>query len=367
MLSRVGHDILRKERYPHMPKAEGVGVRNFFIGSNTAEGFVSYTEEIFGGLKKVHIIKGGPGTGKSTLMKRIALAAEDRGYTVERYYCSSDSESLDGIVIPVLAVGFADGTSPHVMEAKYPGVKESLLDLGALWNTEMLEPEGKVIRSLTEEKSSHFASVYRSLALVSALRSEYRAGLGRCFDEKKADAAVGRLIKRLGKGAGFSMSSRQISALGMNGRTVFNSYSELADERWLISDTRGLASDLLRLLVTHARGAGLAVWASRDPLGGLDALYFPERGLAVTTAGDAETAAKIINTERFIIKERLSVERGRLRFLAKLERELMARVEDTFAAIRRAHFSLEQIYSRAMDFAALDALTGRVIEGLVGG
>ena len=112
-----------------MPKPEAQGTLNFFIGANTAGGFVNYADEIFSPLRKVHIIKGGPGTGKSTLLKRAAAAAESKGYEVERYYCSSDSHSLDGIVIPELNLGLTDGTPPHAMEAKYPGAREALFDL----------------------------------------------------------------------------------------------------------------------------------------------------------------------------------------------------------------------------------------------
>lgn len=347
-----------------MPKTEGVGVRRFFIGSNTAKGFVSNTEEIFGALRKVHIIKGGPGTGKSTLMKRIAAAAEERGCPVERYFCSSDSHSLDGLVLPTLGVGFADGTAPHVMEARYPGVKESLLDLGALWKEEVLEKDRERIYALTEEKSALFASVYRSLHAAAILRSEYDACLRGCFDEKKADAAVGRLVKRLGKGEGFLQRSRQVTGLGMTGRVTLDSYDQLAKERWLISDHRGLSGEILGLFVKHAAEAGLEVWVSRDPFGAYDALYFPEKEVAVTATGEASEADRIVNTERFLDKEAWGEERGRLRFLAKLERELNERIETTFEQIRGVHFSLEKIYTGAMDFASLDALTEKTIQEL---
>ena len=65
----------------------------FFIGANTARGFVNDADDIFSGLKKLYILKGGPGTGKSTWMKRAAEKAEKAGYPVERYFCSSDSSS----------------------------------------------------------------------------------------------------------------------------------------------------------------------------------------------------------------------------------------------------------------------------------
>ena len=69
-----------------------------FAASNSARGFKSYYDQVFDRkkLERVYIIKGGPGTGKSSFMKRVALWAQKKGMDVEYYYCSSDTNSLDG-------------------------------------------------------------------------------------------------------------------------------------------------------------------------------------------------------------------------------------------------------------------------------
>lgn len=337
-----------------MPKTEAQGTRNFFIGANAAGGFVNYADEIFGPLRKVHIIKGGPGTGKSTLLKRVATAAEAKGYRVERYHCSSDSNSLDGVVIRELSLGLTDGTSPHVMEAKYPGAREELLDLGVYWDEKKLSAHYEEIKALGEKKGAGFASVYKYLGVASTLRSEYEARLMTCIDEAKADAAAERLVKKIGKGNGFSLQSRQVTSLGMNGQVNFDSYEKNAALHYRISDTRGLAPLFFEKLIQYAEQNHHSVWVSRDPLGRPDALFFPEKRIAVTGFGDPENADKLINTDRFVRREALSEERARLRFLAKLERELYSRVNACFAEIRHCHFALEALYAEAMDFSALE-------------
>ena len=57
--------------------------REFFAAANTEEGFYSIFESVFppSALDKIFIIKGGPGTGKSTLMRQIAEYARGRGYS----------------------------------------------------------------------------------------------------------------------------------------------------------------------------------------------------------------------------------------------------------------------------------------------
>ena len=56
----------------------------FFLGSNSAQGFYSlYSDFASRPGDMLHIIKAGPGTGKSTFKRNIGKAPEYRGYTEE--------------------------------------------------------------------------------------------------------------------------------------------------------------------------------------------------------------------------------------------------------------------------------------------
>ena len=97
----------------------------WFLGANSCRGFSSlyegYVDPAAG--EFLRVIKGGPGCGKSTLMKRIGKAAEDAGLPVEYIHCSGDPESLDAVWLPTLRTGYVDGTAPHVIvtEVHFPG------------------------------------------------------------------------------------------------------------------------------------------------------------------------------------------------------------------------------------------------------
>ena len=58
-------------------------------------------------------MKGGPGTGKSTFLKKIVNEASSRGFDTERYHCAFDPESLDMVIIRSLGVALFDSTAPH--------------------------------------------------------------------------------------------------------------------------------------------------------------------------------------------------------------------------------------------------------------
>ncbi len=336
----------------------------YFFGANTARGFVNYADDIFCGIRKRYWIKGGPGTGKSTLMKRVAEAAEEKGYTVERYVCASDDKSLDGVVIPSLSLGIADATAPHILETRYPGAAEELWDLGAFWDRRLLEERYEAIKELVDAKSLSYTAVYKYLGVGMTLRGERGRLLSSCIDKEKMEKAAERLIRRIGEGKGFRLLPRQITAVGMRGEVALDTYEVMAAERWQITDSRGLQGAMLDSLLHHAERAGLSVLVSRDPMLEVDALYFPEAGITVSNRGNAEKADRVINTERFIRREGLSDQRQRIRFLSRMENELMKRVSELFDEIKAKHFSLEGLYQDAMDFDRMESETARWIQHL---
>lgn len=87
----------------------------FFLGANAPTGFYSLYDQLIDleNAQVLYLLKGGPGCGKSTLMRRVAQRLEEAGHTVEYIQCSGDPDSLDAVVIPALATAIVDGTAPH--------------------------------------------------------------------------------------------------------------------------------------------------------------------------------------------------------------------------------------------------------------
>ncbi len=90
-------------------------LKKVFPGGNTGQGFYSFYDYIIDqDATRIFVIKGGPGVGKSTFMRKIGEEMLERGYDVEFHCCSSDNGSLDGVVIPAIRVALLDGTAPHI-------------------------------------------------------------------------------------------------------------------------------------------------------------------------------------------------------------------------------------------------------------
>jgi hypothetical protein len=165
-----------------------------YPGSNTWKGFYSFYDSVLSGLDKVFVLKGGPGTGKSTLAKRIGLIMSDRGYDVELLCCSSDNNSLDGVIIPLIKVGVVDGTAPHVIDPKYPGVVEEIINLGEFWDSAKLEAAKEEIIHICDKKTSCYFQAYKHLEQAyeqSTVNQEHSKGI--------SEEAIKGLVTKLGQ------------------------------------------------------------------------------------------------------------------------------------------------------------------------
>lgn len=135
-------------------------IENYFPGANTPQGFFSYYKYLDIYTEKTYIIKGGPGCGKSTFMKKIAKKAIDEGFSIEYHHCSSDNNSLDGVVIKEMKVAVLDGTPPHIVDPKYPGVVEEIVNFSNFWDkNKLLNNKNKIIY-LTDKISDYFKKTY---------------------------------------------------------------------------------------------------------------------------------------------------------------------------------------------------------------
>ena len=182
----------------HLGKEESVfkvtgKALHYFAGGNTARGFFSLYDSNFAGLEKVFILKGGPGTGKSTLMKKIAMDWQEKGFDVEYIHCSSDPDSVDGIVFPTLKIGIVDGTEPHVVEPKAPGAIEEYVNLGDAWNSQKLSTDKVEIIRLMDERKEAYNKAYEAYAEALAVHDEWEEVYIANMDFEKLNALTEKL------------------------------------------------------------------------------------------------------------------------------------------------------------------------------
>lgn len=324
----------------------------YFAAANTARGFESFFDQIFahGGIERRYIIKGGPGTGKSSFMRRVALAAQREGGEVEYYYCSSDTESLDGIIIDG-KLAILDGTAPHACDVTFPGVRDGIIDLGRFWNEDLLKKNERPILELSAQKARAYRTAYSFLGAAGKANDAIDGILSECLLHEKMQKTAIRLLSRLGvpRGSG-TRRIRQVSALGTHGHVCLDTLGALSRRTLCIYDYYGVASTFLSLVADAAIGQGVDVDVSIDPISPdtPNEIYFPTTAdrIVICSDGDGEG----INTKRFVDAGRISEVRRLYRAAKKARDSLVDLALDSLATAGRVHAQIEKYYIEAMDF-----------------
>lgn len=150
-------------------------IRHVFPGGNTSNGFYSLYKYIISQeeARRIIIIKGGPGTGKSSLMKTIGKKFSEKNYDIEHHHCSSDNNSLDGVLIKGLNVAIIDGTSPHIVDPINPGAVDEVLNMGDCWREEGFNANRKNIIEINKEISNTFKRSYKLLGAAKCVHDDW--------------------------------------------------------------------------------------------------------------------------------------------------------------------------------------------------
>lgn len=342
----------------------------YFIGANTGRGFINASVDALsegGALETLYILKGGAGTGKSTFLKKTAKEAKKRGYPVVLYRCGSDWESLDAVVIDG-RIGVVDGTSPHVWEMKVPGAASFLIDVSKYLSSQLLAPHKDELVALTRRKAESYASAYRYLKAAELLENEVSEAVERAADWEKLHSYAERTAKkisgRIEKGKAPSVTSVYTGSISMRGFGALPTLKDRAEQIISVKDVHGFASAFLRELGTALVKRGLSVVYGRIPLNDkIRELYVPEIGF-LFSVNEGEYVRRI-NLERFLRKEQLDEEMGRLKLTERCIQSLLDEAVHCLAEAGAAHFGLEQINKEGMDFKGLNRYCTQMITDIM--
>ena len=171
----------------------------YFPGANTGLGFVNRFDGIVPPWAKPHytyVLKGGPGVGKSTLMRKVAARAAAKGYTVEEFRCASDPDSFDAVRVAELRVVLLDGTAPHSIDPVIPGACDEVIDLGHFLRHEEFMREADRLRARFAANKAHYARAYACRPRTHGTGD--RCGGGGAGYARRAQGACAALCRRDG-------------------------------------------------------------------------------------------------------------------------------------------------------------------------
>ena len=344
-------------------------VHDCFLGCAAPTGFVSFFDQLSAeenGLR-LHIIKGGPGCGKSTMMKRMAARIEAAGHAVERVRCSSDPASIDGVVCESLGFAIVDGTAPHTLEPRIPAAGEVVVSLYDTMDTAALQKELDTLRPLFAANARLHERARRFLAAAGSLAFDVeRTARGQLLTDK---------ITRYGKNLAARLFARPAAARGREALRIgcavtpdgivdyIRDNMASADIRYVFDDRYYAAGHrLLAVLREEALRYGFDVITFRHPLAPhdkIDALFVPELSAAFAAAGYltdfSDVSARFVHDSRFYDTEGIRAAAKRLAFCKKTVLSLLSEASALMAQAKAVHDDIEAVYKHCVDFDAVEA------------
>lgn len=347
-------------------------VKKVFPGGNTAYGFYSFYDHIApADANRIFVIKGGPGVGKSTFMRRIGETLRNLGFDIELHCCSSDNDSIDGLYIPALDVALIDGTAPHVVDPKNPGAVDEIIHLGDFWDRAGMRANRGEILAANREVGRLFRRAYSYLAAARIFLGEVESyyqdtgGLDRGGLNRVAGSLIHDIFGRAMVQAR-TPKDRHLFATAITPDGPVNYLDTIVghlDRRYIIRGDDGTEKTTLISRVFDAavmRGYDVEVYhCALDPKK-VDHVVIPALGVAVLNDVEphflkARDNDKIIDTMQYVdtgVQEAYIGERTRAR---EMYREAFNQAVWFINRAKKVHDEMEKYYVPNMDFAQIEA------------
>ncbi len=339
--------------------------KKYFLAANSSEGFISYFKNCYNPADgwKCYIIKGGPGTGKSSFMKHLVFKSEEKGIEAELFPCSSDPDSLDAVIFPALKTVIMDGTAPHTVDPDFPGVCETILNFSSFWNEDMFRGKEKSIMAVTyENKMLHRSAAEYIRAAGGLLSDNFKLAKGVTDDKKVllfAEKLCRKYIPRT-KGNSYEWV-RFLGGITPKGVVCYtNTAVSGFDNKVIIRDENGSVSGIIMEKIReHSLSCGYEIITVRNPFypsALIDHIIIPELSLCFLREycfAHFNCDIRRIHSRRFMDLKKLHKNHQRMKFNKKVAEHLLVAGCEILKEAKAVHDKIEKYYIDAMDFGSL--------------
>jgi len=352
--------------------------KKYFLAANSGEGFYSKFKEnydCFDGWQ-AFIIKGGPGTGKSSLMKKVAAKAEYNGYDTILCPCSSDPDSLDAVILPDKKIIILDGTAPHVVEPSFPGACENIINLGDCWDkTALYKNRNKIIDATLKNKLIHKTVSRYLLAAGQIFNDNIKLSEPYADNKHITDFATRLCKKTIPQKSAFIGTEwvRFIEGVTPKGIVCFSdTITDNYKHKIIFEDDYAVTAPLIMEIIRkYALAAGYEVITLKNPFLPsliIDHILIPELSMAFLTENSYirfECDERRIHSRRFLDVAAINRCRQKRRFNKKIFDELISTACLFLAQAKKTHDELESYYISSMDFGKTEIYVEKIWDTII--
>ncbi|MFW5437982.1 PRK06851 family protein [Paenibacillus apiarius] len=354
---------------------------HFFATGNTGRGVINHYDSMFEELDYLYILKGVPGNGKSTVMKNIGEFMQKEGYHLQMVHSAFNPKSLDAIIIPELGIGIADGSGPHVIEPKIPGISGEYVNIGEACNTDQLRLSKDLIAKLHNQFFGCFnastCSFSEALQLHDDLEHFYIQELNIPAANQLSQNMIQEIFPAHKLQEKAIIKHRFFGSATYNGPVDFlQSLTEHMSTRYFIKGRPGSGkSRLMKSIIEAAEKKGFDVevyYCDFDP-DSIDVIIIPELSVAAFDSTPPHEyfpereGDQVIDTYSLLIqsgtdeKYEHQIKTTTILFEAKIEE-----ATQYLKQAKKVYDELEAIYVAAVDFNKVKEMEQALLEKIMG-
>jgi hypothetical protein len=346
-------------------------IRYVFTSSHTKQGFYTFIPTLLGGMKKVYVLKGAPGAGKSSLIRSLGQELCQRGYEVDFWLSAEDAMNPEGLYISHLESAVVNGNLPVAIDPKYPGLSGSIVNLSEYLDELALNQHGPQIIDLVEEIEKRSLQAGIILQEASAIREGMGSGYCGRIDRSKLNRLIEELKEEIFK---IQPGAKHYFATSFTSEGMINYLEEISTcckIRYFLKGRAG-AGKVINELATKAkeRGHSLEYYHCGLSCDQLIMLIISNLQVAIIDGSDMEILLR--PGDRLVDLDQCWDDQGEYR--EGLEHSagqrqyesLLLQAQAELEAAQKARRNLKRLYSAAMNFELLEEKKKEIFQSLIG-
>lgn len=140
-------------------------VRHYFAEGLTLRGYISLLPSRRPAWERIYVLLGGPGTGKSTLIKTLGLELLDRGYELDFLRSAQDPDAMAGFILQRYGLAMLDAQKISPLRWHAPGLVEYFIDFSPFVDRDCLRRRRGEIITLHESLEQAQAQIEEGMLL----------------------------------------------------------------------------------------------------------------------------------------------------------------------------------------------------------
>ncbi|MEQ8200356.1 MAG: hypothetical protein ABRQ24_02920 [Syntrophomonadaceae bacterium] len=343
-----------------------------FASSFTNLGFRTFIPDLVDGIRKVYILKGAPGSGKSTFIRLVGEVLSEQGYDIEYWVSSLDPVAPDGVYIPQLDAAVINGSLAIPVDPQYPQVREIMINLGEYCEGSIAAGNFRAVTDLLDSIKASQEQAVRRIQETTEAKEEIRHFNSSHMDMEALHTLVDKISERIMdyRPAERHYFARVITPDGM--ADYIDDSSRDCRQRYIFKGPPGSGASVVIAKLTHQarqKGYALEYYHCGLEYGHLVMVIIRSLQVALIEVDKVDTESRqgdiVVDMQGYLDIDSNDPVNLKSSETGRRYESLLLKAQQELADVQRKIRAVKKYYCEAMDFTKLDKKRCEVINDIL--